>query len=78
MREAKKPKRILKRPVHPNQIAIKKDMQEIYLDRWHKGYETGIILRYLGRRFYKSYSRVTQIVQPSKLTKGLTRDIDLD
>lgn len=78
MRTATKPKRVLKKPVHPNQIAITETLQAMYLERWLKGYETGVILRYLGRKYFKSYSRITQLVQPTKLTKGLTREIDLD
>lgn len=74
MTKDNKPKKVLKKPVHPNQIAIKTEMQAIYLEKWHQGYESKTILKEIGKKFFKCYQRVTQIVEPIKLTRGLTRE----
>jgi hypothetical protein len=64
---------IYKKPEHPNRIKTREAMRELYLDLWHKGYDSKIALNRVGAKFFKSYSSVVGIVKPGLITKGLTR-----
>ncbi len=61
--------------------SIQKKIQEEYLQLWHIGISRDIIMKTLCERNFLSNSRITQLVNSRKLTKGLKRNnikINLD
>ena len=54
--------------------SIKKKIENEYLQLWHQGISQEIIMKTLCDRNYLSKSRILQLVNSRKLTKGLKRN----
>jgi len=52
-------------------------LQKEFLENWHKGYDSNLILQKLAKKHFKCYSRVCQIVKKESLVKGLTRSSEV-
>ena len=70
---AKKPRKVYRTYTKDVQIKLIEEFSEL----WRKGYDTNLILLQLSKKYFKSKSRVDQLVKARQLTKKLTRNCDV-
>ncbi|MFZ4398856.1 MAG: hypothetical protein ACOYO1_02385 [Bacteroidales bacterium] len=55
-------------------LELKAECQKQYLEMWHLGYDSTLIHKQIAKRHFKGYTRIVQIIEARKLTKGLKRN----
>lgn len=73
MATAKKTRKVYKTYTKDVQFKLIEEFSEL----WRKGYESNLILLHLSKKYFKSKSRVDQLVKARQLTKTLKRNSDI-